>query len=171
MTTMRRLLLLTLFACAASAQTDSQTSKIVPAYSVAPSVFQIGQTPNVLLSLTNQNPSAVEQLQPGDVFTFTLGVPGAAFSGADASAVVNSSSFLQSDFSIWMGPGPNQVQITYLGPSAPFPVGDTIAVKTTVISSRVGAGTLSLQAPADRYVAAQSPPLNISSVDFPVAPP
>ena len=171
MTTMRCLLLLTLFARAASAQTDSQTSKIVPAYSVAPSVFQIGQTPNVLLSLTNQNPSAVEQLQPGDVFTFTLGVPGAAFTGASTSAVVNSSSFLQSDFSIWMGPGPNQVQITYLGPAAPFPVGDTIAVKTTVISSQVGAGTLSLQTPPERYVAAQSPSLNISAVDFPVAPP
>jgi Collagen triple helix repeat (20 copies) len=168
---MRRLLLFTLFACAASAQTDSQSGKIVPAYSVAPSVFQIGQTPNVLLSLTNQNPSAVEQLQPGDVFTFTLGVPGAAFSGAAASAVVNSSSFLQSDFSIWMGPGPNQVQITYLGPTVPFPADDTIAVKTTVISSQVGAGTLSLQTPPERYVVAQSPSLNISAVDFPVAPP
>src|SRR5713101_966891 len=128
---MRHFLLSMLCVCAASAQTDSQNSKIMPAYSVAPGVFQIGQTPNVLLSLTNQNPSAVEQLQPGDVFTFTLGVPGAAFSGAGASVVVNSSSFLQSDFSIWMGPGPNQVQITYLGPM-PFPAGDTIAVKTTV---------------------------------------
>ena len=79
---MRRLLLFILFVCAASAQTDSQSSKIVLAYSVAPSVFQIGQTPNVLLSLPNQNPSAVEQLQPGDVFTFTLWVPGAAVSGS-----------------------------------------------------------------------------------------
>src|SRR5260370_3710431 len=48
---------------------------IAPAYSVAPNVFQIGQTPNVLLSLTNQNPNAAQQLRPGDVFTFTLGVP------------------------------------------------------------------------------------------------
>jgi hypothetical protein len=44
---MRRLLLSAFCVCAASAQIDS--AKIVPAYSVAPSVFQIGQTPNVLL--------------------------------------------------------------------------------------------------------------------------
>ena len=51
-----------------------------------------------------------------------------------------------------MGPNPNQVQITYLGPPIAFPAGDTIAVVTTVTSSQVGAGTVSLQAPADRYV-------------------
>jgi hypothetical protein len=168
---MRRLLLSTLWMCVASAQTGNQSDKIAPAYSVAPSVFQIGQTPNVLLSLTNQNPDATRQLQPGDVFTFTLGVPGGAFSAVGASAVVNSASFQQSDFKVSMGPNPNQVQITYLGPPTPFPAGDTIGVETTVASSQVGAGAVSLQAPPDRYAPAPSPPLNISAVDFPLAPP
>jgi hypothetical protein len=163
---MRRLLLSTLWICVASAQTDGQSDKIVPAYSVAPSVFQIGQTPNVLLSLTNQNPNAAQQLQPGDVFTFTLGVPGGAFSAVGASAVVNSTSFRQADFTTSMGPNPNQVQITYLGPPVSFPVGDTIAVETTVTSSQVGAGAVSLQTPPDRYAAAPSQQLNISAVDF-----
>jgi hypothetical protein len=167
---MRHLLLSALFLCAASAQSDP-TDKIVLAYTVAPSVFQIGQTPNVLLSLTNQNPNAIQQLQPGDVFTFTLAIPTGAFTAVSVSAVVNSSSFQQVNFYTSMGPNPNQVQITYLGPSVPFPVGDTIGVVTSVISSQVGAGAVTLQVPADRYTAAPSLPLNISAVDFPIASP
>ena len=117
------------------------------------------------------NPNTTQQLQPGDVFTFTLGVPGGAFSAAGALAVVNSNSFQQADFKISMGPNPNQVQITYFGPPTPFPPGDTIGVETTVTSSQVGAGAVSLQAPPDRYAATVSPPLNISAVDFPLSSP
>ena len=108
--------------CSAGAQTGSPGHpQISLAYSVAPSVYQIGQNPNVLFSLTNQNPNAAQQLQPGNTFTFTLGLPGSSISAAGASAVVNSSTFLSSDFQTSLGPNPNQVTPDLSGAAANFP--------------------------------------------------
>ncbi len=155
---------------AAAAQTGGPDTQISLAYSVAPSVFQIGQNPNVLFSLTNQNPNAAQQLQPGNTFTFTLGVPGSSINAAGASAVVNSSTFRNSDFQPSLGPNPNQLTLTYIGPPQTLPVGDTISVEATVSVSQVASGSVTLQVPSTGFDSPATEPLNASAVDFPVAP-
>jgi hypothetical protein len=149
----------------------AQNTRMTPLYSVAPAVFQIGQTPNVLFSLTNGNANATQQLQPGDMFTFTLGVPGASITGVSGTILVNSVILAITDFQAIAGPNPNQVTLTYVGAPQTMPAGDTVSIETTVSGTLVGPGAVTLQVPADRFDAPASQPLSVASVDFPIGPP
>jgi hypothetical protein len=113
------------------AQAQTSSNNISPAYTIAPSVFKIGQTPDTLLTLTNTNANTTQQMLPGDQFTYTLGIPGASVIALCAAPLVNSQILRSSDFTLVLGPNPNQVTLTYIGVPQPFSALDTISIETT----------------------------------------
>jgi len=84
-------------------------SSIRAAVSLAPNLSIPGTTSGVLVTITNQNPSSSQQLQPGDVFRFQFDLDDGLVQSLPAAVTVNSSTLSPAFFVIGQGAGPNEI--------------------------------------------------------------
>jgi hypothetical protein len=153
-----------------SVRADSpDNSQITPVVTVAPNLFSAGQPSNTFVCISNGNPSSNKSIGPGDLFTLTFDSSIGLVTGVAAPVLVNSSLLNGSDFVVNLGPGPNEIEIRYLGASKRFTPGDSFCVKVTfTANSAIGSGKVTGEAPPVAGVYNKIDPkfTTISIVDF-----
>src|SRR5438477_467651 len=104
-------LTLALSPMAALAQSGNQ---ITPVVTVAPPIFPIGQSASIFLTVSNGNPGANKNIQPGDVFSFTFDAASGTGFSLQSGVLVNSSTLSAADFAVSL-PASRQITVTYQG--------------------------------------------------------
>jgi hypothetical protein len=142
--------------------------------SISPSLSAVNASSTVLVTLTNQNLSSTQTLEPGDSFTLNFDLGDGLITSLPDSVITSSNTLAPNFFTIGPGAGPSEIVITYQAPSAAFPPNDWIAFKLPLKApGAVRRNRVTLQVPGDpRFAKAASGGVAPwSSVDFEYGPP
>jgi hypothetical protein len=158
------------FAGAANAPADL---RIIPAISLAPEFANLGQTTEVLISITNQNPTCTALLQPGDTFTLNFDLGDGKIKTLPGGVAVASAVLLPTEFIVTQGNNPSQLVITYHGAAANFGLGDSITINPVLQAPGTErSNSIVLLLPNQvRFATSALDAVSWSSVDFPTGAP
>ena len=165
---------LVLSIAATYAQTPPPTrTRITPAVSLTPNLAAVGQTVEVMVTITNQNPACSSPLQTGDAFTLNFDLADGQIQTLPTAVTVSSANFFPTDFVVTQGSNPAQLVITYQGSGAAFGFGDSFTINPILqASSMARANSVALQLPnQDRFADSAQNVASFSSADFPFGTP
>jgi hypothetical protein len=147
--------------------------RIVPAVGLAPDFGSVGQTSEVLIGITNQNPTSNSQLQPGDTLTLNLDLGDGQIKTLPSAVAVVSATLMPRDFVVTQGSNPGQLVITYDGVPANFDFGESITINPILLApSTVRSNSIVLKVPNQvRFANAAQEVTTWSSIDFPAGTP
>ena len=98
---------------------DQSGSSIIPVVTVSPSIFPIGESSSLFLSVTNGNAQQGKNIQIGDAFKFTFGAASGTGFTLKSAVLVNSSSLNAGDFGVAVDLANKRVTVTYIGATKP----------------------------------------------------
>ena len=164
-------ILLGLFPIPAAAM-DQSGGPITPVITVSPSIFPIGGSCSLFLSVTNGGTQQNKNIQTGDAFKFTFGAASGTGFTLESAVLVNSSSLNAGEFGVVIDLANKQVKVAYQGATKPFPSGDIFSIKVSFVApNQIGAGKITAEGPVNsRYAAATPIYTTISFADFPTGP-
>ena len=96
---------------------------------ISPNLGAVSVSSTVLVTLTNQNSSSTQMLEPGDSFTVSFDLGDGSITSLPDSVVTSSNALAPNSFAISPGAGPSEIVITYQAPAAAFPPNEWIAFK------------------------------------------
>lgn len=149
----------------------SGSNLISPFFSIAPDLFSTGKVSGANVCITNSNRGSTANLAGGDKFILAFEPEFGFVTGLKSFVTVNSAVLIPTDFQASVVS--NQVLFSYVGPTKPFPAGDSFCVEISLVpSASIGSGTVQFIGPQDatRYLCSLPAYTTLSMVDFATGP-
>ncbi len=145
-----------------------QGARIAATVSLTPNLSLVSQANQVLVTITNQNPTTSYPLQSGDAFTLNFDLADGQIQTLPTVVAVTSTTLLPVDFVVTQGSTPSQLVITYLGGGAKFAFGDSFSINPVIQApSIVRVNSVALEVPNQfRFIGSVPNVAAYSSVDF-----
>lgn len=105
-------------------------NKITPIFNVTKTTS--GERLHLVLSVANANGASVQQIRPGDSFTFTVDATAVADFELENEVQVRSSSLSPADFRAAFNTATGEIKITYTGDAKIFAYGDSFGVELSL---------------------------------------
>jgi hypothetical protein len=137
------------------------SAQIQLALNTSPTSLQIDGSSQLLISLTNVNPSADTLIQNGDTLRFYFAMGDASILSIDGGPIVGGRGFQNGDWTVDMSAGLNPVTLVYQGANKIWPALESVAVSLNLNPpSYTTVGVIVLRVPTNGRYAGQEWQIN-----------